>query len=133
MPGTWGTLFSLPFAALVYFYGDLLGLLVAIILTFLIGIWAARRYEEESGEHDNSMIVIDETAGLLVTVLACTGTWLSFLLAFVLFRFFDIIKPWPIKWLDKKVDGAFGVMIDDIVAGMFAAITLWGIHAYIIG
>lgn len=131
MSGTWGTLFSMPLVYIVYMLFGFAGIAIASLVIFFIGLWAANKFEKESKTHDNSMIVIDETAGVLVGALALNGTLLSFILLFFLFRFFDVIKPWPIGWLDKKVDGGFGVMIDDVIAGLFTAIALWGIHEYI--
>ena len=82
--------------------------------------------------HDHGAIVWDEVAGLLITMIAAPAglTWL--IVGFIFFRFFDIIKPWPIRWLDAKVHGGFGIMIDDVLAGIFAAICLQ-IAAYTFG
>tara|TARA_R110002126_G_scaffold13118_2_gene56420 strand:+ start:113220 stop:113744 length:525 start_codon:yes stop_codon:yes gene_type:complete len=129
--GTWGTLFSMPFVIAAYIFGGAPALIIGCALIFFIGLWSAHQFEKDSKAHDSSMIVIDETAGMFLAAATVNGSALSFVLAFILFRFFDAVKPWPISWLDKKVDGAFGVMIDDIAAGLFAAIALWGIHGFI--
>ena len=129
--GTWGTLFSMPLVIALYIFGGVYALLIGAALTFAIGWWAAHQFEQKTKEHDCSMIVIDETAGMLIAATTISGTPLSFLAAFLLFRLFDAAKPWPIKWLDKHVSGAFGVMIDDILAGIFAAAVLWGYYAYV--
>ncbi len=76
------------------------------------------------------MIVIDETAGILLTLLFASPNGVSILLAFILFRIFDTLKPWPISYLDKKIGGAFGVMIDDILAGLLAGLCLLGLKVY---
>jgi phosphatidylglycerophosphatase A len=70
--------------------------------------------------HDDSSIVWDEIAGMMITMLAVPLSWQTLLIGFVLFRFFDILKPWPISYLDKHVHGGFGIMIDDVLAGLFA-------------
>ncbi len=129
-PGTWGTLGGLPIGLILITLGGKITLAVGIVFVFAVGLWAAKKFEVMSGTHDNSMIVIDEVAGIWLTLLACTLTPISILLAFLLFRFFDIVKPWPISWLDKNVHGALGVMLDDIAAGKIAMICLWGIHHY---
>lgn len=72
------------------------------------------------GGHDHPGIVWDEFAGLFVTMIAVPVTWGTVLAGFILFRLFDILKPWPISWLDKKVSGGLGIMLDDLVAGVFA-------------
>jgi phosphatidylglycerophosphatase A len=69
-------------------------------------------------------IVWDEIVGYLVTMVAAPAGWLPMLLGFVLFRAFDILKPWPIRWLDRKVHGGLGIMADDLLAGLFAAVAL---------
>ncbi len=129
--GTWGTLFSMPFVVAAYIFGGATALLIGCVIIFAIGLWAAQQFEKDSKSHDSSMIVIDETAGMFLAAATVNGSILSFVLAFILFRFFDALKPWPICWIDKKVNGAFGVMIDDILAGIFAAAVLWGIHGFI--
>lgn len=120
-PGTWGTLAAW---ILAFFWGQTL-LMVAIPFALLGGVWAIRKFQEHSGDHDNGMIVIDEWVGIWITLLFATfiDQWI---LAFILFRIFDIWKPFPIGWLDKKVPGAWGVMIDDVVAGLFAGLCLYG-------
>lgn len=127
-PGTWGTLGALPFGMILLTLGGKIALAAALVLVTFIGYWSARRFEEMVGDHDNSMIVIDEAAGLFITLLiGGTMAPLSFVLAFLLFRFFDILKPWPVSWLDQKVPGAWGVMLDDLAAGVYAGLCLWAI------
>ena len=126
-PGTWGTAAALPFAWLIALYGGGLGLLVAAVVLFPIGCWAASRYDAGTGGHDNSQIVVDEVVGVWLTLCIVPPDILHYALGFVLFRIFDIIKPWPIRWADRRVGGGFGVMIDDVIAGLFAAASLYGI------
>ncbi len=85
-----------------------------------MGIWICGKTAEDMGVHDDSSIVWDEVAGMLITMLAVPLSWQTLLMGFVLFRFFDILKPWPISYLDKHVHGGFGIMIDDVLAGLFA-------------
>lgn len=127
-PGTWGTLGGLPFAVFCLWFGGWSALLAWLIFVTLIGYWAADKFERASGEHDAGAIVIDEVAGIALTMLAGAPTFVSACLAFLLFRFFDILKPWPVSWCDKKLPGAFGVMVDDLVAGVLAAACLWGLR-----
>ena len=129
-PGTWGTLGGLPIALILLAVGGKIGLVIGITFITLIGLWACKKFEPMTGTHDNSMIVVDEVAGICITLLASTLSPLSIIAAFLLFRFFDVLKPWPISYLDKNVGGAWGVMADDLLAGVFAALTLWGIHHY---
>ena len=132
MPGTWGTLGGLPFGIFLMMGGPVY-LIAGIVIVSAAGWWAAREFEKATGEHDVGMIVIDEVVGIWVTLLAATQTPVSVLLAFLLFRAFDILKPWPVNWCDKKLPGAWGVMTDDIAAGVYAAACLIGLRAYGIG
>ena len=121
-PGTWGSAAALPFAlGIVYFAGPWT-LLAAILVVTLVGIWAAGRYNKITGSHDSGAIVIDEVAGQWIALLWLPMTWQSFAIAFVLFRLFDILKPWPIRLLDQKVEGGLGVMADDLLAGVYALV-----------
>ena len=123
-PGTWGSL-----AALVAGYGliatglNMVDFIAAIIAVTLVGTVVIDRIETNSGVHDAPEIVIDEVAGQWVALLPIyllPADPILFVAAFVLFRIFDILKPWPIGWLDRRISGGFGVMVDDIVAGIFA-------------
>lgn len=130
-PGTWGSLIALILGYLMLEGG--IGLPLLLTLTALItaiSVWAINDIETKSGIHDAGEIVIDEVAGqwlALVPFYFYTGHLTGYLLAFALFRLFDIWKPWPIGPIDKKVPGGFGVMVDDLIAGLFAAVVLWGV------
>lgn len=123
-PGTWGSLV----AALLGFSAIMGGISlpifgIALILVTVLGTIAIDRIENASGIHDAPEIVIDEVAGQWIALLPLYYVGADIVLvvgAFLLFRFFDIVKPWPIGFLDAKVGGGFGVMLDDIVAGLFA-------------
>ena len=120
MPGTFGTLAALPLVGLLSHYAHFSVYLIVTILVSLVGIWICGKTAEDMGVHDDSSIVWDEVAGMLITMLAVPLSWQTLLAGFVLFRFFDIIKPWPISYLDKHVHGGFGIMIDDVLAGVLS-------------
>lgn len=115
-PGTAGTLATVP---LVYFLQQQT-LLVYIVVTLFVlatGSWVCGYAAKKLQVHDHSAIVYDEVAGFLITMLMVPAGWQWMLVGFVLFRFFDAVKPWPISWFDKNVHGGFGIMFDDVVAG----------------
>lgn len=123
-PGTCGTVAALPVYLLLeqlnsaWWYGFL-----TLLLT-LLGIWLCDVAAKRLGEHDFGGIVWDEIAGFLITMSYVPATGQNILAGFVLFRLFDIVKPWPIKWIDQKVAGGFGIMLDDVIAGIFACLCL---------
>ena len=121
-PGTVGTLASL---LLFLFVQDTTWpLLVICVVGFIAGIWLCERTSEKLGEHDHGGIVWDEFIGMWITLLWVPLSFSTLIIAFVLFRLFDILKPWPISYLDKRVHGGFGIMIDDVIAGIFANVCL---------
>ncbi|VAW70545.1 Phosphatidylglycerophosphatase A [hydrothermal vent metagenome] len=122
-PGTFGTLAAIPvYILLVQF--ELWVFIAATVVITAIGIYVCGYTSKALGVHDHSGIVIDEIAGYLITMIAVPFHWKWIILGFILFRFFDILKPWPISWLDKRVDGGFGIMVDDLLAGLFSLICL---------
>jgi phosphatidylglycerophosphatase A len=126
-PGTFGSLAALPFAwAIAHFLGPL-ALGIGIALVFLVGIWAADRYARQHGIVDPGAVVIDEVAGQWLTVLVVPPDPALYAIGFGLFRAFDVIKPWPISLIDRKIKGGFGIMLDDLLAGALAAILLWNV------
>ena len=119
-PGTFGTLAAIPFWWLLLQDVPLIPYLCVLIAGFAFGVYLCEQTSKDLGVHDHGGIVWDEWIGLWLTLLwlpAGLG-WLVY--GVVLFRLFDIIKPWPIRWLDKHVHGGFGIMIDDVVAGVMA-------------
>ncbi len=122
-PGTMGTLVAIPFIFPLRGLG-VTGFWLALILLFAFGVWLCGRVSQKLGVHDHGGIVWDEWLGFWLTAAFIPLTWPWLLAAFVLFRVFDILKPWPIRQLDKKVEGGLGIMIDDVVAAVFAILIL---------
>jgi phosphatidylglycerophosphatase A len=126
-PGTVGSVGALPFAWAIQSSGIPWALPLASLAVFALGCWLSGRYLAETGadEGDPQWIVLDEVAGTWLAVSALDPSWLSYAGGFLLFRLFDIWKPWPIGWVDRSVKGGLGVMLDDYVAGLFAALLLY--------
>jgi phosphatidylglycerophosphatase A len=122
-PGTAGTLAAIPLYLLLK---DLpLTVYLAVVVVLLLGGILVCGYTAEClGVHDHPAIVWDEVVGFLITMTAVPAGWLWVAAGFVLFRLFDVLKPWPIGWLDRRVHGGTGIMLDDVIAGVFAAIVL---------
>jgi phosphatidylglycerophosphatase A len=123
MPGTVGTLGAVPVVLLF----SLAGTYGYMALTFFISLWAikvADLYEQLVQDHDSKEVVIDEVVGFLVAMFWLPHTWQAFAAAFVLFRFLDILKPFPIGWLDRTSRGGFGTVVDDLVAGVIVNVVL---------
>ena len=123
-PGTCGTIMAVPLAYVLA--GRPLWQYTAIVTALTgVAIWAADRADHVWGTHDSQRIVIDEVAGYLVTVaLVDRATWPALACGFVAFRFFDIVKPPPVRWLDEHLPGGWGVVLDDIGAGMQGLIAM---------
>jgi phosphatidylglycerophosphatase A len=120
-PGTFGTLAALPLCWLA----SALPLAAYLFLTaaaFMLGVWLCASAAERLHVHDHPGIVWDEFVGLFITLAAAPAGWVWFALGFALFRFFDILKPWPIARLDRDLAGGLGIMTDDALAGVYA----WG-------
>ncbi|EPG0368057.1 phosphatidylglycerophosphatase A [Photobacterium damselae] len=125
VPGTVGTLAAIPLYWVLAQLPFLLYLL-AIVIAAIIGVTICQKTSDDMKVHDHGSIVWDEFVGFWITMaIAPTISWQWILAGFILFRFFDMLKPWPISWFDKHVSGGFGIMIDDIVAGFMAMISLW--------
>ena len=119
-PGSWGSLAALPFAWGLAWLGGPTLLLTAAVLVFVLGLWASARYSEAVGIHDAGPIVIDEVAAQWLTLAFAPLEPLAYLLGFVLFRVADVAKPWPANWVDRRVGGGLGIMLDDVVAAIYA-------------
>lgn len=122
-PGTMGTLVAVPLYLLMAGL-DLAAYTVVVLAAFLAGVWICDRASRQLRVHDHPGIVWDEFVGYWLAMWALPATWTWVLAGFVAFRVFDIAKPWPIGWLDKRVKGGFGIMIDDVLAGIMACATL---------
>lgn len=124
-PGTMGTLVAIPFIFVLKSLGEPV-FWIALTLSFLLGVWLCERVSRKLGVHDHGGIVWDEMVGYWLSAAFIPLQWSWLLAAFVLFRFFDILKPWPIRQLDRKISGGFGIMIDDVVAALFVILILAG-------
>lgn len=123
-PGTWASLAALPLAWLLDQAAGRAGIVIAGIAIALIGIWAGQVYTDRHRTEDPGEVVVDEVAAQLLVLVALPLTLFSLILGFALFRLFDIVKPWPVSWADRKVKGGFGVMLDDLLAAGYAAVAL---------
>ena len=127
-PGTVGTLPGIVLAAIV---GGLAGsaapvvILLMLMLLIPLGVWLCGEASRRLGVHDYGGIVFDEVVGVLIPFLVLPITPVNLLLGFLAFRLFDVWKPWPISWLDRRVHGGLGIMIDDLLAGAFALAAVW--------
>ena len=117
-PGTWG---SLAAVLLWYFLDFLHSYAHSILPAFILFSWlVCNKADQDSESEDNSFIVIDEVAGMIVALSFISHDLFLYLFAFLLFRLFDIFKPWPISWIDKNIKGGLGIILDDLIAGFFA-------------
>ncbi len=124
-PGTMGALNALPMAVGIAWLGGGRALIIAAILVFVLGIFYTARYlRREPAASDPQWIVIDEVVGLWITLAAVPLHWFWYPLGFGLFRLFDIYKPWPVSWADRDLSGALGIMLDDVLAGLYSAAVL---------
>ena len=134
-PGTWGSLAAIPFAYVISIYTCSYALVFGIVALFFIGIWVSDRIEESAQIKDPGFIVVDEVVGqwiallplpFLYNILYPDSYHLYFAIisafAFFAFRVFDIWKPWPVNYADKNIPGGYGIMFDDVIAGMYALI-----------
>lgn len=122
-PGTWGSLLAVPLFIVLHPYGHAVYVAVVAVL-FVLGVYLSGRTARALGVHDHSAIVIDEVVGMLATWVLAGPGWFTIVAGFVLFRFFDIVKPWPVRRIDQECSGGLGIMLDDLVAGLMAAVVL---------
>lgn len=125
-PGTFGTLVALPIVWLLSLAGTSWFVLF-LVLGSLLGIYVCGKTAKDVGEHDHGAIVWDEVMGYTLTMLLVPVSLSTLLVGFVLFRLFDIVKPWPIRWFDQRVHGGFGIMLDDLLAALPALAILHGL------
>ena len=122
-PGTFGTLIAVPVYLLLAGLDPLVYLIISLFLLY-IGIHLCQVTADRLGVHDHPAIVWDEIVGYLLTMVAVPFDWLWIVAGFVLFRLFDIWKPWPIGYFDRRVSGGVGIMLDDLLAAVYASIIL---------
>ena len=133
-PGTWGSIFAVILAILLVENFGIIAFVLALLLISVLGWWATDNYLQQSQSKDPSEVVIDELVGQWIAVLPVAlavfhlnlgplELWPGWLSSFLFFRFFDILKPWPISWADQ-ISSPFGVMFDDVLAGLYAALSL---------
>lgn len=131
-PGTWGSLFALlPWLLLKGLTLPVYLLVLAAV--FIVGFFAAGSAEKILDRADAGPIVIDEILGMFITLTLAPDHPLAWLLGFLLFRIFDIAKPFPVSWFDQRIHGGIGIMMDDVVAGLYALISLQLLWAVIGG
>jgi phosphatidylglycerophosphatase A len=128
-PGTFGTLMAIPF----YLILSLLPLSAYLIFTvgfMLFSSWLCDCISRETGTHDHPGMCIDEFVGFFVTMIAAPAGWQWIAVGFILFRLFDIWKPWPISYADKNIHGGFGMVFDDVLAGLYAMIVMQTLYYF---
>ncbi len=127
-PGTWGALAGVGMYAGLSLFDPAIKV-VGYVAIFICAVWAVQRAGEDLGEHDHGSIVIDEALAMSLVLEMAPSTATGWIAAFALFRLFDIWKPWPIDVVDRRLNNAFGVMLDDVLAAVYAALVLFVAHA----
>jgi phosphatidylglycerophosphatase A len=127
MPGTMGSLAAIPLIVVMSFL-TIIPYIVVTLIAAVVGIYICQKVSDDLAVHDHGAIVWDEIAGMMIVFIAIPISWHSLLMGFLLFRFFDILKPWPISFLDKNVHGGWGIMVDDLVAGALSLACLHFIY-----
>ena len=129
-PGTWGSVVGL----ILYYFLHAVVLptyLIIVAVLLVVGFFAAGSAEKILDRKDPGCVVIDEIVGMLITLAAAPPYPMAWLLGFGLFRFFDIVKPFPIRWIDKRIQGGVGIMLDDVVAGFYSFVVLHGVLLFL--
>ena len=122
-PGTWGSLLGIPLHLLLIQLATK-NYVIALLVIFVVGVFAAGSAEKIMDRRDPSLVVIDEVIGMLITLIGAPGKPLVIVAGFILFRIFDIAKPFPIRLIDQRLHGGLGIVMDDVLAGVFALIVL---------
>lgn len=126
-PGTWGSAVA---ASMWYFLESAHAYIFIILPIFILFSWLiCFKASKDSDSNDHSSIVIDEVAGMLVTLFFVSHEMINYFFAFLLFRLFDIWKPWPISWVDKNIKGGIGVLLDDLIAGLLAGVIIYSLFS----
>ncbi|MHC4268099.1 MAG: phosphatidylglycerophosphatase A family protein [Planctomycetota bacterium] len=144
-PGTWGSLAAIPFALMFYIYTSPYIIIIATIALFFIGVWASNNIERSAQRKDPGFIVVDEVVGQWIAMFPLSFlfifnnqdfTYFIFIsisvVAFITFRIFDIWKPWPVRNIDKNISGGLGIMLDDVIAGIYALIVTYAFAQVIV-
>jgi phosphatidylglycerophosphatase A len=126
-PGSWASLAALPFGWAIRDRFGFAGLTAAAAVAFFVGWWAAGIVAKASAVEDPGAVVIDEVAGQWLVLTAAPLDPLAYALAFLLFRVFDSWKPWPARWADRHVKGGLGIVLDDLLAAVYALLVLFGL------
>ena len=129
-PGTWGTLGAVPLVLIISYFGPIPAV-ISLAVIILLAVWTSDISQKVLGKDDPPEVVIDEVAGYFVAVFLLPFSWWSFILGFLLFRIFDILKPFPIRMIHKKVKGGIGICLDDIVAGVYANVCIRLVHLFV--
>lgn len=129
-PGTWGSLAALPCALVIVFIGGQYLLAASVLIAFFAGVWASGKLAAYHRMEDPQRVVIDEVAGQWLAILPVAYDWRFYPVAFILFRFLDITKPWPIRRFEE-FPGGVGIMADDIGAGVYAGVLTWMIGVWL--
>jgi phosphatidylglycerophosphatase A len=128
IPGTFGTLAGIPICLLFNLGGWAIYALGTVLL-IAVAVWVTQQADRIFGAHDSRKVVIDEVCGFLVTMAFVTPGILTIGVGFIFFRFFDIVKPFPAGYVDRNLPGGWGVMLDDIIAGIYANLSLQALIA----
>ncbi len=131
-PGTWGSLAALPAAWIIASFAGRAGLALATVAVITLGIWAAGTVERRCRERDPGRIVVDEVAGQWLALIAVPPDPVLYGASFVFFRVADIAKPWPARWIERRLRGGLAVMLDDLVAGLYAALATYLMMAVLV-
>lgn len=123
MPGTYATLVAIPIFLVLQSFGWIFYAIATLVIT-VFGMWLSEKVSKEIGIHDYPGMNFDEIVGYLVTMFLAPASLIWVIIGFCLFRLFDILKPWPINWVDKNVKGGVGVILDDVIAGLLSFIVI---------
>ncbi|WP_297797868.1 phosphatidylglycerophosphatase A [uncultured Marinobacter sp.] len=129
-PGTWGSLAAIPLWLTIAWL-PFAAYWAVIVVAFVVGIWLCGKTATDLKVHDHGGIVWDEFVGMWIALALIPDNIYGVLMAFALFRFFDVVKPWPISWIDRRAPGGLGIMVDDVVAGFMALGCLFAIDRWL--
>ena len=122
-PGTWGTLVAFPIHLLISQLSPI-GYIISLVVIFFLSVFSSGSAEKIIDKKDPGVIVVDEIMGMLIALIGAPNIPLIWFAAFLLFRLFDIIKPFPVNWPDKHLNGGWGIVLDDIIAGLYTLLVL---------